>query len=113
MLELIKKSILAGIGAVVVTAEKVQDATKRLVEEGKLSTEEAERLADELVKSGERQWDEISGKLNDSVKRGMDSLDFVRRKEFQDLRARVELLEQRIIVLEDAYRQEKGASGDY
>ena len=113
MFELIKKSILAGIGAVVVTAEKVQEATKRLVEEGKLSTDEAERLADELVKSGEKQWDEISGKLNDSMKRGMDNLDFIRRKEFQDLRARIELLEQRIILLEDSYRREKGVSGDY
>lgn len=110
MFDLIKKSILAGIGAVVITAEKVQEATRRLVEEGKISTEEAERLADDLVRSGEKQWEELSGKVSESMKRGMDNLDFIRRKEYQDLRTRVELLEQRVILLEDAYRRENGAT---
>ena len=106
MFELLKKSILAGIGAAVLTAEKVQEATKRFVEEGKISTEEAEKLAGDLLKSGERQWDDMSSKIADSVRKGMDTLDFVKRKEFQDLRARVEMLEQRLAILEEARRRE-------
>ncbi|MGV8075587.1 MAG: phasin family protein [Syntrophobacteraceae bacterium] len=108
MLELIKKSVMAGIGAVMVTVEKVHEATRRLVDEGKISREEAEKLAEDLIKSGEKQWEEISNKIGESLKKGMSSLDLVKRKEYKDLIARMELLEQRVASLEDACRPEKG-----
>ncbi len=60
MLELMKKGLMAGIGAVVLTTEKVQETVRKLVEEGKISTEEGEKLAQELVKTGQHQWEEIS-----------------------------------------------------
>jgi len=60
MIDLIKKSLYAGIGAVVLTKEKIQEMTRRLVEDGKITSEESEKLAEEMVKSGERQWEEMS-----------------------------------------------------
>lgn len=96
MFELIRKSFLAGLGVVVLTKEKVQEFTRMLVEEGRLSTEEADKLADDLVKSGQRQWEEINAKTQETVKKLVNAVDFVRRKEFQDLTARVEALEQRL-----------------
>ena len=66
MLELIKKSLLAGVGAVVVTKQKVMETTEHLVKEGKLSTSEAEKLSEELVKSGGRQCEEMSTKLQET-----------------------------------------------
>jgi polyhydroxyalkanoate synthesis regulator phasin len=108
MLELFKKGVLAGLGAVMVTRDKVREATRALVEEGKLSTDEAEKLAEELVKSGERQWEEFNGKFQTSMRKLSDNLEVVRKKDFQDLKARVELLEQRLHLLEDTHRKESG-----
>jgi len=54
--ELLKKGLMAGIGAVALTTEKVQESVRKLVDEGKITTEEGEKLVQELVKSGERQW---------------------------------------------------------
>ncbi len=102
MLDLLRKSFFAGLGAVVVTADKVRDATRKLVEEGKLSTDEAEKLTEDLVKSGQRQWDEFQS----SLKKWSESADIARMKDLQDLQARVELLEQRIKLLEDTHRVE-------
>jgi polyhydroxyalkanoate synthesis regulator phasin len=96
MLELIKKGLMASIGAVVLTTEKVQEAVRKLVEEGKISTEEGEKLAEELVKSGERQWDEISAKMSEKTKKWSEGLEVIKRKEFEDLKNRVETLEQRL-----------------
>jgi len=104
MFELIKKSLLAGIGAVVVTKDKVQEATRSFVEEGKISTEEAERLADDLVRSGERQWEDFNARLSERMKKWVDNLDLVRDREFRELKARVEMLEQRVSVLENERR---------
>lgn len=113
MLELLKKSLLAGIGAVVVTKDKVQEATRSFVEEGKISTEEAESLAEDLVKSGERQWEDLNARLSERMKKWGDNLDFAREKELLELKARVEMLEQRLSALEELGRKQTGAvAGD-
>jgi polyhydroxyalkanoate synthesis regulator phasin len=96
MLELLKKGLFAGIGAVVLTTEKIQDSIKRLVEEGKITTEEGEKLTDDLIKSGERQWDEINAKIAEKSKSVSQSLDLVRKKELEALKARVERIEQHL-----------------
>jgi polyhydroxyalkanoate synthesis regulator phasin len=54
LIEMIRKSLLASLGAAVVTKEKVEAATQRLVEDGKISRDEAEKLANELVELQER-----------------------------------------------------------
>jgi polyhydroxyalkanoate synthesis regulator phasin len=100
LIEMIRKSLLASLGAAVVTKEKVEQATHRWVEEGKISTEEAEKLAEELVESGQHQWEDIQTKIAESVRKGMDNFDIGSRKEFQELKARVENLEKRLTILE-------------
>lgn len=96
MIDLLKKTILAGIGVAVLTAEKVHEVTHRFVEEGKISTEEAERLAEELARAGERQLDEMSGKISETIRKGLDNIELVRRKDFESLVARVEALEKKL-----------------
>jgi polyhydroxyalkanoate synthesis regulator phasin len=108
MLEFIKKGILVGIGAAVVTKEKIQEATRNLVKEGKISTDEAEKLADDLLKSGEREVDEMSSKISEAMKRWTDNFEVVRKKEFQELNARLEVLEQKVTSLESARKKEQG-----
>ncbi|MDR3556434.1 MAG: hypothetical protein P4L55_16890 [Syntrophobacteraceae bacterium] len=107
MLELLKKGMLAGLGAAVLTRDKILEATRKLVEEGKLSTDEAENLTDELIKSGEKEWEGAGAKLHSSFKKVSDNLEVIRRKEFSELLARVEILEQRLSELE----KERGRAG--
>ena len=106
MLEIIKKSLLATLGAAVVTREKVEEATRGWVEEGKISRAEAERLAEDLVESGQHQWLEIQTRVSEMVRKGLDTFDIGSKKEFQDLKARVEELERRLTQL-----QEPGTAG--
>lgn len=113
MFELLKKSILTGIGAVVLTTERVQEATRRLVEEGKMSTDEAEKLADDLLRSGERQWDEVSSRVQDAMRKWAQNMDLVQRKDYLEMRARIEMLEQRIALLEENQRRQSGVAGGY
>lgn len=96
MIDLIRKAVLAGIGVAVVTAEKVHEVTHRFVEEGKISTEEAEKLADELAKTGEKQLEEMSGKMSETIRKGLESIELVRKKDFDALQTRVEALEKQL-----------------
>lgn len=100
VIEMIKKSLLASLGAAVVTKEKVEEATKRWVDEGKISRDEAEKLAQDLVESGKHQWEDIQEKVAETVRKGLDSFDIGSKKEFQELKARVENLEGRLTKVE-------------
>jgi polyhydroxyalkanoate synthesis regulator phasin len=102
MLEMIRKSLLATLGAAVVTKEKVEEATRGWVEEGKISRADAERLAQELVESGQHQWGEIQTKVGDMVRKGLDTMDIGSKKEFRELKARVEELERKLSQLHGA-----------
>lgn len=102
MFELIRKSLLASLGAAIVTKEKIQEATFSLVEQGKISAEEAEKLTEELVESGQHQWEEVHTKITETVRKSMDNLDIGSKTEFKDLKARVENLEKRVAMLEAA-----------
>jgi len=107
MLELIKRSLLASLGAAVVTKEKIQEVTHSLVEQGKISADEAEKLADDLVQSGQNEWEEMHAWISESVKKGMDSLDISSKGEFLELKERVENLEKRMAILETGLRKDQ------
>lgn len=102
MFELIRKTLLASLGAAVLTKEKIDKVLQGFVDQGKLSREEADTLAEELIESGERQWGEIQNRVVEIVKKAMDNLDIGSKREFVQLQERVENLEKRIKILEDA-----------
>jgi polyhydroxyalkanoate synthesis regulator phasin len=112
MFELIRKSILAGIGVAVVTKEKIEEATRHFVKEGKLSTEEAEKFADEMIKSGEREMDEMNSRISEAMKKWADNIEIVRKKEFQELSGRLDILERRLSALEGAGAKESQVSSE-
>ncbi len=101
MLDLLKKSIMASIGAAVVTRDAVIEASRRFVNEGKMSLEDAEKLADSLVDSGKKQWDEVQTSISEGVRKGWDNLDLGGKKEFGDLKKRVEDLESEVEKLKE------------
>jgi polyhydroxyalkanoate synthesis regulator phasin len=53
MIDLFKKAVAVGIGAAVVTKEKVQSTLDELVEKGRLSADEAKQLGERILAEGE------------------------------------------------------------
>jgi polyhydroxyalkanoate synthesis regulator phasin len=102
MLETIKKSLLAGLGAAVVTKEKIEKVTRKLAEEGKITTEEAETLSRDLIESGSRQWEDMQERVSNTVKKALEGLDMCTKQDFTALAGRVVALEKRIAALEEA-----------
>jgi len=101
MFEMIRKSLLASLGAAVVTKEKVEAATKKWVDDGKISTDEAEKLAQDLVENGRKQWEEIQSKVSETVRKTLENLDIATRKDIDNLTNRIEGLEKKISVSDE------------
>lgn len=96
MIEAIKKTILAGIGATVVTKEKIEVALKDLVEKGKVTADEASELASKIAEDGRKEWEASSKELSEQVKGLMEKADYARRSEVKALEERVRQLEERM-----------------
>ena len=68
MLELMKKSLLTGIGLALKTKDEVEDLANDLVTKAKMSEKEGQKFVKELVKK----WDDSSNKLEKRVERAIN-----------------------------------------
>ena len=102
MLGEIKKGLLAGFGAVFLTKEKIEEVTRKLVAEAKLSREDAERLRKELLDTGEEQWKEMEQSVSGAVRKAVESLNIARRGDVEELKVKVDALDKRLQSLEEA-----------
>jgi polyhydroxyalkanoate synthesis regulator phasin len=93
MIDTIKKTILAGIGAAAVTKDKVQAGLEDLVRQGKITAEEARATAERIAREGKREFEAASERLGDGVR------DLLARADGKFL-ARIEALEARVDALE-------------
>ena len=94
MIDLIKKSLLAGVGAAVITKEKVEQAIEGFVKEGKVSAADARIMAEKIAEQGRREFDEVSSKLASRLRDALAAAE----GSTQD---RIAALEQRVRVLEE------------
>lgn len=101
MLEEIQKSLTIGLGAVLLSKDKIEEVTRRLVEEARLSREDADRLAEELVQAGRHQWSSMEASIRDAVRRILSSMDIGSHRELEELKAQMNNLQKRVELLED------------
>ena len=96
MFDLVKKTMLAGIGLTLKTKEEVQNLAKELVEKGKMTEKEGKAFLDDLLKK----YDDTRGKLESKVektvqanlkKTNLVTVDEMKalKKEIQDLRKEI------------------------
>jgi polyhydroxyalkanoate synthesis regulator phasin len=107
MFKEIRKGMMAGIGAVVLTREKVEEITRKLVKEAKLSEEDARKLAEELVDSGEKQFAKLEKAVSEAFKGGLDNLGLGRQETLERIKHKLDALEIRLSILEKAHEARK------
>ena len=93
MIETLKKTLLAGLGAAVVTSEKVQAGLEDFVKQGKISAADARAMAEKIAGDGKREFEEVSAKLSDKVRELMTHTEQKHVARIEALEARVDALE--------------------
>src|SRR5210317_13083 len=100
MFEIFKKSLFAGLGLAVVTKTKLESVLDKLVEEGKMTRDEAEKMGQDLLESGEKQWTDFETRLQETVKGFLSNMDISKAIEVKKLEKKVKALDMRLKVLE-------------
>ena len=90
MSEVIKKTVLAGLGLISLTREKAEEIAKDLIRRGELAETEEAKFVKDLLEKAEKSRGELEKKLEKTVETVLTKLNIPTRKEFEELKARVE-----------------------
>ena len=93
MIDLIKKTLLTGVGMAVMTKEKVEELGRDLVDQAKLSETEGREFVDDLMKRSETARGEFESRVDGLVKQAVDRLNLAPKDELIKLQARIVELE--------------------
>jgi len=92
MIELIKKTLLTGVGLAVMTTDKVREMGEDLVSQAKLSENEGREFVDNLMKQSETARAEFETRVGAAVKKAVESMNLVHKDELAKLHARIDAL---------------------
>lgn len=93
MIEMLKKTLLAGVGATVVTAEKVESALSDLVDRGRISADEAKETASKIANESKKEFEEARSSLGELFEDLLEKANVASQRDFAALAARVAALE--------------------
>ena len=104
MLDLVKKTMLTGIGLALLAKDEVEDLAKELVEKGKMTEKDGKKFLDELQKRYEDVQNKLEERVEKTVKEFLKKADVVTA---DDLKA----IKKEIRALKKAINQDASASG--
>ncbi|AEG15077.1 hypothetical protein Desku_1494 [Desulfofundulus kuznetsovii DSM 6115] len=96
MFKTAERLILAGIGALALTAERAEKMINELVERGQMSREEARNFLQELIAKGEQEKANLAETLRREISQLREDLGLVTRAEIEELKNRVARLEEQL-----------------
>jgi polyhydroxyalkanoate synthesis regulator phasin len=93
MIDSIKKVMLAGVGAAVITAEKIEETLSEFVERGKISADDAKAMASRIAEQGRAEFESTSKDVQKAIREMLEKAG-VGQKD------RIDALEKRLLALE-------------
>lgn len=95
MFEIIKKTLLAGVGAAVLTKEKAEVALQDFVEQGKVSAADAKVMARKIADQGKQEYKNVSNEIESKLRSYTSQPDAQSQARIAELEARLAALEKK------------------
>ena len=100
MFELIQKTVLAGLGAAVMTKGKVEGLVDELVQRGEITAEERPKLVRDLLARAEENEKELEGKVNKAVESAIERLGIPTKADVNALSGKIDQLTKKVDKME-------------
>jgi len=92
MIDLIKKTLLTGVGVAALTKEKIEEVAKDFVEKGKMTEQEGRALVDDLVTRSEESRLVFQKQVESLVQGILGKMDLAKKSEVEALKLEIEKL---------------------
>ncbi len=99
---LVKDIVYAGVGAVCLTREKVEDIVSEMVEKGKLRADEGKELVESLIKKTEQSQEQLEEWLLARVDEKLKKLSLAKSDELVELKQEFAELKKEIAELKES-----------
>lgn len=99
MLEIVEKTLLAGIGAVSLTQKKAEELIDELKEKLNLSEDEGKKLLEKLQDTAKESQKKLEDMARDEVKKACERVGVVTAEEISELKDKVAHLEKQLKAL--------------
>ena len=96
MLETVRKVMLIGLGAAVMSRDKIQQVMNDLVARGDVTKEEGKKLLDEFTSRAEEAGKNLNERIRTQIRRTLKDLGIADRNRIAALEARIAELERRL-----------------
>ncbi len=96
MIELLRKTLLMGIGAATLTKEKIDGLVDELVKKGEIASKEGPELVKEFLEESQKAKKELEKRVDEATQKALKKLNLASGTEMKELKARVKELEKRM-----------------
>jgi polyhydroxyalkanoate synthesis regulator phasin len=96
MIDLIKKAVLTGIGVASLTKDKIEDLAKELIDKGKMSEQEGEKLVQEMLNRAEESRETMKSQTESVVQNAIAKMKLARVEDVELLKTEIERLREEI-----------------
>lgn len=96
MSDLLKKVLYTSVGFASIATEKLQQTVTELVDQSKLSEDEGKKIVDDFMETTESKKDEFEGKLTKLVEDVVNTFDFPKGNDLDELNTRIASLEEKL-----------------
>lgn len=110
MIDVFKKTFLAGLGATVVTAEKVESILDDLVARGKISADEARDVAAKIAAEGKQEYSEVRTSIGNLFDEMLGKANVATKTDLAAVEARLAAIEAALLRKEDKSQNPTPAS---
>jgi polyhydroxyalkanoate synthesis regulator phasin len=93
MIDLLKKTLLTGVGVAALTKEKIEELAKAFVEKGKISEQEGKVLVDDLIARSEEAREAFQNQVEEKVQSILAKMNLAKQSEVDALKEEVETLQ--------------------
>lgn len=97
----IQQLLVVGIGTTSLVAEKIREASDRLVREGKIEPEQARMMVDDLMTRMKSEQGNFEENMERQMRNILADLGVPRQSEMDELRGRIDRLERQVRDLEN------------
>ena len=95
MFEIIKKTMLTGIGLAAVTREKIEEIAEDLIEKGQITEKEGKEFIDELMKKSEQARTDLEKKVEDIVRKALKKMNVATKEDIAGLEKKIRQMGER------------------
>ena len=95
-MDIIRKTVLLGLGLISLTKEKAEGVVDDLVRRGEVASEDRYRAVDSLLKEAEKQEEELNRRMTGSVHKVMADLGIPTKKDMDEILRTLKSIEQKL-----------------